>query len=110
MSYAENYKQIQWAKRPEPAEIRSARNRAANAPYYMPDITPFVSPMSGKVISSRKHVAHEERGYGVRQCGELKKVSDFDNTKTALARNDDRAMERAFKQALDRHPNIKWND
>jgi hypothetical protein len=89
MSYAENYKLIQWTKRPEPEVIRSARSREANAPYYMPDIKPFVSPMSGKELSSRRQVQHEERGYGVRQCGELKNVSDFDNTKTARSRNDD---------------------
>ncbi len=109
-AYRENFKLIKWAPRPEPLVIRSARSREANAPYYVPDIKEFVSPMSGRVLSSRKQVQHEERGYGVRQCGELKNASDFDNTGRSRERTNDRAIESAFRKTLEKYPNIKWDD
>ncbi len=66
----------------------------------MPDIKPFVSPLSGKVLSSRKHVQHEERGYGVRQAGELRKPEDFKSHKPVEI--NDRRLERAFQIGLEK--------
>ncbi len=102
-AYSENFKLIDWSNfKPTPSK-RDAAVKHGDAAYYMPDIAPFVSPMSGKVLSSRKQVKHEERGYGVRQCGELDKVSDFDPYKNKPQMVNERALERAFGIALEKH-------
>ncbi len=106
--YRDNYKAIKWSK-PKPSQPRVAEEKG-KAAYYVPDIAEFVSPMSGRVLSSRKQVQHEERGYGVRQCGELKNASDFDNTGRSRERTNDRAIESAFRKTLEKYPNIKWDD
>ncbi|HAU29881.1 MAG TPA: hypothetical protein DCW68_07245 [Rhodospirillaceae bacterium] len=36
----------------------------------MPDITPFVSPVDGSLISSRAQLREHERVHQVRQCGD----------------------------------------
>lgn len=108
-AYSDNYKAIKWS--PIEVKLPAAPPESRGAgPTYMPDIKEFVSPMSGRVISSRKQVRDEERGYGVRQCGELKNVSDFDNTKRSHERTNDRDIERAYRKALEQHPNIKFDD
>ena len=99
--YAKNFAEIDWSgfKPSPPKRVAEERGKAA---YFMPDITPFVSPMSGRVLSSRNQVRHEERGYGVRQCGELNKVEHFDNTRLKPMATNERALERAFKTALEK--------
>ncbi len=115
-AYRDNFKLIKWVERPKPSantvgsEPSVLGTNYAVAPYYVPDIKEFVSPMSGRVLSSRRQVQHEERGYGVRQCGELKNLSDFDNTARSRERTNDRVIEKAFRKTLEQNPNIKWND
>ena len=99
-TYSDNFREIDWSGF-KPTPSKRAAEKRATGPMYIPDIKPFVSPMSGKVLSSRKQVQHEERGYGVRACGELKNVSDFDNTKREVRVNE-RGLERAFGTALDK--------
>ena len=99
-AYAKNFAEIDWSGF-KPTPSKRATKDIGVGPMYMPDIKPFVSPMSGKVLSSRKQVQHEERGYGVRQCGELDKVSDFDNTQREVKTNE-RGLERAYGIALDK--------
>jgi hypothetical protein len=41
------------------------------SPTVMADITPFVSPVTKEVISSRTTLARHNRTNGVRQCGEI---------------------------------------
>lgn len=65
-----------------PAGEYYARKQAeqhATANYFMPDIAEFRSPLNGKAIGSRSALREHERAFGVRQCGELKTISDFDN-------------------------------
>lgn len=111
-AYRDNYKLIKWAK-PKAAEPKLSEERG-KAAYYMPDIKEFRSPMSGRLLSSRKQVAHEERGFGVKQCGELKKVEDFDNRKTGASRTNDRQFDEAFRKGLQqyeqRNPHVRFND
>ena len=52
---------------------------AATATYVMPDIAEFRSPIDGAGIGSRSTLRAHEQRHGVRQCGELKTVGDFDN-------------------------------
>ncbi len=107
-AYRENFKLIKWARTAKVTVMPDEEK--GKAAYYVPDIKEFVSPMSGRVLSSRKQVQHEERGYGVRQCGELKNVSDFDNTARSRERTNDRAIEKAFRKTLEKYPNVKWED
>jgi hypothetical protein len=46
--------------------------------FVLPDIAEFRSPLDGSVISSRSQLREHEKAHGVRQCGELKRASDFD--------------------------------
>lgn len=48
--------------------------------FFMPDIAEFQSPVDYSIISSRSHLREHEKRHGVRQCGELKTASDFDNS------------------------------
>ncbi len=100
-AYSENFKLIDWSGF-KPTRTKRAEESKDAAPYYMADIKPFVSPLSGKVLSSRKQVRHEERGYGARQCGELNKVSDFDPYRLKPQTTNERALERAYGQALEK--------
>jgi hypothetical protein len=43
------------------------------APMVMNDITPFVSPIDGKEITSRSKLKAHELRHGVKQCGDFKK-------------------------------------
>lgn len=49
-------------------------------PTFMPDIAPFIAPGGTKPvpISSRSELRVHERSHGIRQCGELDKISDYD--------------------------------
>lgn len=50
------------------------------APMVMPDIAPFIAPggPAPTPISSRSELRAHEQRHGIRQCGELDKVSDYD--------------------------------
>lgn len=56
---------------------RKARKQFANASFFLPDIKEFVSPINGETITSRPQLREHEKRHQVRQCGELKKASDF---------------------------------
>ncbi len=58
-----------------------ARSRKGKSAYFMPDIAHFQSPVDYEHITSRSQLREHELRNGVRQCGELKNSSDFDNTK-----------------------------
>ena len=71
-----------------PSEVYYAK-KAARKPnrrsfMFMPDITPFVSPLSGEELTSRSQVRDHERQYEVRQCGELTSTGDFDTRAQGL--------------------------
>lgn len=100
-AYSENFRLIDWSGF-KPAPKQAQTEERGKAFYFVPDIAPFVSPMSGKVLSSRKQVRHEERGYGVRQCGELSKVEHFDNTRLKPVTVRERALEQAFGRAIEK--------
>lgn len=58
---------------------RSKRGDVA-LPALMPDIAPFIAP-GGPVpveITSRSALRRHEISHGIRQCGELDKVSDYE--------------------------------
>lgn len=58
---------------------RLNRPEADKAHYVMSDIAAFQSPLDFTEISSRSALREHEKRHGVRQCGELNKVSDYDN-------------------------------
>lgn len=94
-AYRENFAGIDWSRTPE---WRPERRRAdtGNAPYFVPDIAEFRSPLDGKMIGSRSSLRDHERAHGVRQCGELKSASDFDNRVH-------KPFEPVLERMLDRH-------
>lgn len=100
-AYSDNFKNIDWSGF-KPTKRQVQTEERGKAPYVMPDITPFRSPLSGKVLSSRKQVQHEERGYGARQCGEMKTAEEFNNFKAKPQVTNERALERAYGQALEK--------
>ncbi len=95
-AYSDNFKLIDWSGfKPTPSKPVEDKG---NVFYFMPDIVPFVSPLSGKVLSSRKQVQHEERGYSVRQAGDLRKPEDFHSQKAPVI--NERKLEQAFREGL----------
>ncbi len=95
-AYSENFRLIDWSGfKPTPSKPPEDKG---NVFYFMPDIVPFRSPLSGKVLSSRKQVQHEERGYGVRQAGELRKPEDFASHKRPEI--NERKLDQAFREGL----------
>lgn len=97
--FSDNYKDIVWGNHPLPER----RSRATDSgPTFVPDIAPFRSPMSGRILSSRKHVRDEERAYNVRQCGELKSPTDFDNSPRLNEGFNERRFDSAFRTALEK--------
>lgn len=72
-----------WVEIDEDAE-RAARRARPTGPAYMPDISEFQAPLgnspAGTRIGSRSQLREFEQQHGVRQCGELKTLGDFDNT------------------------------
>ncbi len=101
-AYKRNYNLIKWAPLPDrPAESHSRERKRATSYYFVPDITPFVSPMSRRVISSRKHLRDEERAYSVKQVGNDLKVPDYDNSERRQQVNE-RAIDAAFRRAAEK--------
>ncbi|MFO1183570.1 MAG: hypothetical protein U1E56_02130 [Bauldia sp.] len=78
--YSENYALIDWGEGPPGSSRKTERGQkpAAKAAFFMPDIAPFVSPIDCSEITSRSKLREHERRYGVRQCGELKRLEDWD--------------------------------
>jgi hypothetical protein len=79
--YKENFALIDWSDfRPRERARQAPPERSGlAAPLVMNDISEFQSPIDFSLISSRSALREHERKYGVRQCGELKSVEDFDN-------------------------------
>ena len=67
-----------WVPSEEYYAKKAAKRGTRQSFMFMPDITPFVSPLSGEELTSRSQVREQERQYGVRQCGELTSTEDFD--------------------------------
>lgn len=84
--YKENFALIDWSDfRPSERKRRVSPHRSdIGAPMVMNDISEFQSPIDFSLISSRSALREHERKYGVRQCGDLKSVKDFDNNAKAF--------------------------
>lgn len=65
--HVEKWKAQRWFAEHNPPTKRSNMP----CPRYMSDITPFVSPITREVISSRSQLARHNRANGVRQCGDV---------------------------------------
>lgn len=97
--YTENYKLIDWGPDKE-LPARQIQAKGPSGPFLMPDITPFISPIDFTEISSRSKRTEHERKYGVRQCGELNKPSDYLGSREHSF--NEKQFEKAFKTALER--------
>lgn len=53
-------------------EIVEQTKRSGNGAFFMPDITEFVSPIDGELITSRSKLRAHEQRHGVRQAGDFK--------------------------------------
>ena len=100
-AYSENYKLIQWNIKPSmPARMEQIEGTKAFT--VMPDIVPFVSPINGQLIGSRKHLRDHERAYEVRQCGDLRgDVNNFNNYRNKPQQVNERALESAYRKTLE---------
>ena len=98
-AYRDNYAAIDW--QPIPETWRKPRQAAnGKGPMFMPDIRPFISPIDYSEISSRSSLRAHERKHDVRQCGDLRKPEDF--AAVRAPQMNERALERAYRTALDR--------
>lgn len=99
-AYRRNFAGIKWL--PIETRARPKHETRGRAPTFMPDIAEFISPIDRSRISSRSQIREHERRHGVRQVGELKTPQDFDNSHLPRERYSERALEAAFRAAVQR--------
>lgn len=101
--FSERHREIDWGAHKDWKPARKTQETGGqSAPYFLPDIKPFQSPIDYSEITSRSQLAEHERRYGVRQCGELKHPQDFDNTAKRSEAFNERRFEEAFRTAIER--------
>lgn len=100
--FAERHKEIDWDPLPSWGK-RSQRRSTDPAPYFVPDVTPFVSPIDRSEITSRSQLREHERRHSVRQCGELKTAGDFDHSREPYQYSE-RKLDDAIRRAANRIP------
>ncbi len=100
MSYQDNYKLIDWSVKSPHEPVVKRATKVGKAPTFMPDIAPFVSPITKREISSRSQLREHNKAHGVFQVGNDIKPSEY--TSRAPSQMNERAFERAFNTALDK--------
>jgi hypothetical protein len=101
-TYAENFAGIDWSAHTNVERRRPVEVVRGKSTYVMSDIAEFVSPVNYELISSRSQLREHERRHKVRQCGELKNASDFDNTKLHPQEPREKALEAAYRKTLEK--------
>lgn len=84
----------------EEYEEWKAAQKHADAAFFMPDITAFMSPLDRSEISSRSQLREHERRHRVRQVGDLKSAAEFSNEHRRAESFNDRAFAGAFRAAV----------
>lgn len=98
-AYREGYALIRWTPI-KPSAPTQTQEQKGKASYFMPDIAEFTSPLNFERITSRSQLREHEKRHGVRQCGELKSAADFDNKRLKPQAPREKALERAYRNAL----------
>lgn len=96
-AYASNYDLIDWSDF-KPATIAKVETEHGKGPYFVPDIAPFVSPVSRTMITSRSELREHNKRHGVFQVGSDLKPQDYTAHKPAQV--NEHALERAYRLAL----------
>lgn len=99
-------KEWRWVET-EPKRVYAAPRQESRGPTFVPDIAPFVSPIDRSEITSRSQLREHERRHGVRQCGELSKPSDYDNSGRMRESFNEGRFNAAFRHAVNRVDGIK---
>ena len=99
--FSDRHKEIDWGAHKDWRPARPERKQGASAPFFMPDIAPFISPIDYTEIRSRSALREHERKHGVRQVGDLK-PQDFDNSTRKADTFNERRFEEAFRKAVER--------
>ncbi len=97
--FSERWKEIEWSPLPSWGK-RTPPRQVAPATFFMPDVTPFISPIDRSEITSRSQLREHERRHGVRQCGELKTAQDFAPSPNHT--RNERKLDEALGRAIDR--------
>lgn len=101
--FSERHREIDWGAHKDWKPARKTQETGGqSAPYFLPDIKPFQSPIDFSEISSRSALREHERRHGVRQCGDLKTPQDFDNASKRSEAFSERKIAEAFRHALER--------
>lgn len=69
-AYRENFAQIEWGPIPEWRKQRTGPDQRGI--YFIPDITPYRSPIDGSIVSSRNKHRDHMRAHGVVEVGNEK--------------------------------------
>lgn len=99
-AYRDGYALIEWKPLPKQAP-RQDKAKGPSGPFFMSDISSFVSPLDYSVISSRSTLREHERKHGVRQVGDMK-PKDFDNAPRRTESFRERSFDAAYKAALEK--------
>lgn len=98
-AYSTNYQNIDWSDF-KPAMVVKADKSTQSGPMFMQDISLFVSPIDGSLISSRSTLREHEKRYQVKQVGTDLRASDYSANKPAQL--NERALESAYRTALEK--------
>ena len=71
-AYRENYALIEW--KPLPVRTEPTKEQANRGLYFIPDITPYRSPIDGSVIGGRRQHRDHMRAHDVIEVGNEKPV------------------------------------
>lgn len=99
-AYRDGYALIEWKPLPKQAP-RQDKAKGPSGPFFMSDISSFVSPLDYSVISSRSTLREHERKHGVRQVGDMK-PKDFDNSACRAESFRERSFDNAFREAVEK--------
>lgn len=99
-AYRDGYALIEWKPLPKQAP-RQDKAKGPSGPFFMSDISSFVSPLDYSVISSRSTLREHERKHGVRQVGDMK-PKDFDNAVKRQEAFNERRFDAAFRVGVEK--------
>lgn len=101
--FSERHREIDWGAHKDWKPARKTQETGGqSAPYFLPDIKPFQSPIDYSQITSRSQLREHERRHNVRQCGELNKPEHFDNSDRRENSFNERAFDSAYRNALEK--------
>ena len=92
-------KEYRWVE-DEPARRVATKPAKGGGPTVVPDLTPFISPIDGKEITSRSGLREHEKRHGVFQIGTDLKPAGYNAASKRQNQFNDRAFDAAFGKAV----------